>query len=288
MPDVSDNGNSNENVVGIRFQKVGKVYHFSADGIEGLKEGDFVVVETVRGREVGQVVQTNVQPHQDRSPLKPVKRRATAQDMVLQQRFKLQEKEALTICRQKAKDLNLPIRIARVEYNYKGNRLTVFFMADDKLDRRAFRRALARHFRVKIEMHPMSARDFAKAMGGCGACSGPLCCSTFLSEFAPVSIKAAKVQDVTLIPSEITGMCGRLRCCLRYECQTYEEAKQAMPQKGREVVTELGRGTIVDTNVLRETVVVDFGTYQAEVPLAGLKVEPRESEKKRPSTKRRR
>jgi cell fate regulator YaaT (PSP1 superfamily) len=281
MPDVNDNGDRDENIVGVRFQRVGKVYHFSATGIEELKEGDFVIVETVRGREMGQVVQTNVQPRPNGSSLKPVKRRATARDMALQQRFKLQEKEALTICRQKAKELKLSIRIAKVEYGYSGNRLTVFFMADDRLDHRALRRALARHLRIKIEMCPMNARDFAKVLGGCGACGEPLCCSTFLSEFAPVSIKAAKVQEVTLIPSEITGMCGRLRCCLRYECQTYEEVRQAMPQKGHEVVTEFGRGKIVGMNVLQETVTVDFGTHQAEVPLAGLEAKPRGRRKKR-------
>jgi cell fate regulator YaaT (PSP1 superfamily) len=134
-------------------------------------------------------------------------------------------------------------------------------------------------------MHPISARDFAKSLGGCGACAGPLCCSTFLSEFVPVSIKAAKVQDVTLIPSEITGMCGRLRCCLRYESQFYEDVRQTMPQKGREVMTELGQGKIVALNVLQETVTIDFGTHQAEVPVASLKMESKGRRKGRRGSK---
>ncbi len=281
MLDVDDIGNRNEKVVGIRFQRLGKIYHFSADGVEGLKQGDYVIVETVRGQEMGQVVQTNVQSRRDQAQLKPVKRRATARDLALQQRFKLQEEEALNACRQKVQEFDLAMRIARVEYNYDGNRLTVFFLADDNLDHRKFRRALARQLRVKIEMHPISARDFAKSLGGCGACAGPLCCSTFLSEFVPVSIKAAKVQDVTLIPSEITGMCGRLRCCLRYESQFYEEARQTMPQKGREVVTESGRGKVVALNVLQETVTVDLGTHQAEVPVASLKTESKGRKRRR-------
>lgn len=214
---MPDSKNSNGMVVGVRFQKIGKVYHFDARGIDGLKEGDFVILETSRGHEMGQVVQTNVRPRRDGPPLKPVERRATAWDMVQHQRFKLQEKDALTTCRQKAEALDSPIRVAEVKYSHDGRRLTIFFLIDDKVDRRRLRRELAQHFRTKIDMHPIGARDFAKTLGGCGACGGPLCCSTFLTEFVPVSIKLAKAQDVPLIPSEITGMCGRLRCCLRYE-----------------------------------------------------------------------
>ena len=265
-----------QSIVGVRFCEVGKVYHFRTNGVEGLREGDYVIVETVWGRELGQVVRTNLQLRDGRSSLKCIERRATARDLMLRQRFQLQEKVALAGCRQKAEELGLDVRIARVEYSFDGNRLTVFFMADKKVEHRSLRQALARHFRKKVEMHPMSARDFAKMLGGCGACGGPLCCSTFLSEFFPVSIKFAKAQDVTLIPSEITGMCGRLRCCLRYEYEAYQEAKQVMPQKGWEVVTRFGRGKIVQTNALKETVVVDLGTHQVEVPLAGLQVETRE------------
>jgi len=273
MPDVSENDNAV--VVGVRFHKVGKVYHFSADGIDGLREGDFVIVETVQGCEMGQVVQTNVQPRHNGPPLKPVRRLTTARDMVLRQQFKLQEKQSLITCRQKAKELHLPIHIVKVEYSYDGRRLTVFFVADDKVDYRLLQQALARHFRIKIAMHSVGSRDFAKMMGGCGACGGSLCCSTFLTEFAPVSIKAAKAQDVPLLPLEITGMCGRLRCCLRYEYQTYQEVRQTMPQRGHQVVTDLGTGRVVQTNVLKRTVVVDLGTHQAEIPLDELRVKPK-------------
>jgi cell fate regulator YaaT (PSP1 superfamily) len=270
MPDESHN--SQVSVVGIRFKEVGKIYHFGTNGVEGLQVGDFVIVNTVRGRELGQVAQINVKPEHRGLPLKPVERRATARDMALRQQFKAQEKKALSVCRQKTEELGLPIRIAKVEYSYDGRRLTVFFMADDEVDHRSLRKKLARHFRTRVHMQSLGARDFAKMLGGCGACGGPLCCSTFLTEFTSISIKTAKVQDVALIPSEITGMCGRLRCCLRYEYQTYKEAKQAMPQKGCKVVTKFGLGKIVEANVIKETVLVDLGTHRVEVPLAGLKV----------------
>ena len=273
MPDGNNLAKANGCIVGVRFHKVGKVYHFSAAEVEGLKEGDFVIVETSRGRELAQVVQVNAQPRGDSPPLRSVERRAGARDMALQQRYKLRENEALVTCRRKVEELGLPMRVAKVEYSYDGSRLTVFFTADERVDHRSLRRELARFFRTAVEMQPIGARDFAKMLGGCGACSGQLCCSTFLSEFAPVSIKAAKAQDVTLVPSEITGMCGRLRCCLRYEYETYEQARQAMPRRGRTVVTEFGRGKIVHINVLKNTAVVDFGTHQVEVSVAGLKVE---------------
>ncbi|UCC63437.1 MAG: stage 0 sporulation protein [Anaerolineae bacterium] len=274
MPDNNHYGARNGGVVGVRFQKVGKVYHFSAAGIEGLKEGDFVIVETARGQELAQVVQVGLEPRPGGLPLKPIARRAVARDMAVRQRYKLQEKEALHVCRQKVEELDLAMRIPRVEYSYDGRRLTVYFMADEKVECRALRRELGRHFRTRVNMQPVGARDLAKMLGGCGACGGLLCCATFLAEFAPVSIKVAKAQDVTLVPSEITGMCGRLRCCLRYEYQTYKEARQAMPERGCRVVTRSGRGRVVQINVLKDTVVVDFGTYQAEVPLASLEVEP--------------
>lgn len=286
MPDGNNSGVKSENVVGVRFQKVGKVYHFSATGVGELNAGDFVVVDTIRGQEVGQVVQVNLQSCRDGYPLKPVARRATAQDMALLQRFRSEEREALVTCRQKTEELGLPMSVAKVEYNYNGRNLTVFFMADGKVDYQPLKRALAQRFRVKVRMRPIGARDLAKMLGGCGACGGPLCCSTFLTEFVPVSIKTAKAQDVTLVPSEITGMCGRLRCCLRYEYRTYEEVKQAMPQEGREVVTTFGRGRIVQTNALKETAVVDLGKRQVEVPLAGLKVESRGCHEGCPSAKR--
>jgi cell fate regulator YaaT (PSP1 superfamily) len=273
MPDVNNHGKADGRVVGVRFHKVGKVYHFSAAEVEGLKEGDFVIVKTTRGRELAQVVQVNAQPRSDGPPLRPVERRAGAPDMALRQRYKLREKEALVTCLRQVEELGLTMRVAKVEYSYDGSRLTVFFRADERVDHQPLRRELARHFRTTVEMQPVGARDFAKMLGGCGACSGQLCCSTFLSEFTPVSIKAAKAQDVTLVPSEITGMCGRLRCCLRYEYHIYEQARKIMPRKGRTVVTEFGRGKIVQTNVLKNTVVVDLGTYQVEVPVAGLKVE---------------
>jgi cell fate regulator YaaT (PSP1 superfamily) len=274
MPDNDHYSAGNEGVVGVRFQKVGKVYHFDTAGIEGLKEDDFVIVETARGQELAQVVQVGLEPRPGGPPLKPIARRAAARDMALRQRYKLQEKEALHVCRQKVEELDLSMRIPRVEYSYDGRRLTVYFMADEKVECRALRRELGRHFRARVGLQPVGARDLAKMLGGCGACGGLLCCATFLAEFAPVSIKVAKAQDVTLVPSEITGMCGRLRCCLRYEYQTYKEARQAMPQRGCRVVTRSGRGRVVQINVLKDTVVVDFGTYQAEVPLASLEVEP--------------
>jgi cell fate regulator YaaT (PSP1 superfamily) len=266
----------NNRVVSVRFREVSKAYHFDANGVQNLKAGDFVVVETARGREIGQVIQTGPLSLSDRPSLKPVKRRATARDMAIYQRFKLKEKETLNTCRQTAEEMGLPLRIARVEYSYDGQRLTVFYMSEERADYRSFRKKLSQSLRVRVEMQSMSPRDFAKMIGGCGACGGPLCCSTFLTEFVPVSIKTAKAQDIPLVPAEITGMCGRLRCCLRYEYETYQEAKRAMPQKGRQVVTPYGRGKIVATNLLKETVVVDFGTHRSEVPLAGLQVEPRD------------
>jgi len=264
-------------IVGVRFHQVGKTYHFEANGIDPLAVGDYVVVETSRGREIGQVVQTGLISAL-RASLKPVKRRATAQDMALHQRSKLQEQEAFQISRQQVEELGLPVRIVRTEYNFDGRRLRVFFIAEEKTDLRPLRQALTRLLRINIELHALGAREFAKLMGGCGACGGPLCCATFLTEFAPVSIKAAKVQEVPLIPSEITGMCGRLRCCLHYEYETYRDAKQINSHKGRQVITPHGRGTITRVHPLKETAVVDFGAHQIELPLSKLQLEPREGQ----------
>lgn len=245
-------------VVGIQFNPVTKVYHFGANQQLDLAGGDFVIVETAKGAEIAQVVEA---PHtiDDRDvvgEMKNVVRRASAWDLVQQDVWKRKEQEALAICRSKAREHELDIKIVRCDYNYTGGRLLVYFSSENRVDFRLLVRELARIFRTRIEMRQIGVRDEAKLLDGVGKCGRQLCCTSWLREFTPVSIRMAKNQQLPLNPEEISGVCGRLLCCLSYEDEVYKEQNRKMPKLGAEVITPQGAGRVRHLHPLKETVTV--------------------------------
>lgn len=253
-------------IVGVQFQKVGKTYHFDASGFLDLEIGDFVVVETSRGKEMGEIISiVNDQNSQREGKWKPIHHKATPRDLVRRQFWQRKETEALILCREKASEVKIEsIKIVSAEYSYDGGRITFLYNLDSdiKLDLKRLRTALKQAFpRIKVELRQIGPRDVAKLIGGFGACGlEKRCCSMFLSEFSPISIRMAKEQGVSLSPSEITGMCGRLRCCLIYEYQQYIQARNNLPKPQKRVITPLGEGTVVDIIPLMEEVLVALDT----------------------------
>lgn len=251
-------------VVGLRFQKVGKVYHFEASKFRDIKIGDFVIVETSRGTQLGQVIQLiEASEKSIIETIKPVQRIATPQDLVLRQSWQQKEMDAVTTCRAKVAELSLTdVKIIAAEYSFDGGRLFFLYSSEagEKADLRSLRRAMQRVYQPsRVEMHLIGPRDVAKILGGMGACGlENRCCSSFLTEFSPISIKMAKEQGISLTPTEITGMCGRLRCCLVYEYEQYVEARKQLPKRGKRVRTPLGDGKVVDIYPLKESVIVDL------------------------------
>ncbi len=246
-------------IAGVRFYEVGKLYHFSCGHISDLVVGDFVIVETTRGRQMGQVM--NIMPMEEGSTerdYKPILRRSTPTDMMSQQLWKARELEALVACREKVAELGglESAKFVAAQYNFDGTLLTYLFSAEDKVNTNKLRTALQRNFKAKIEMRQIGPRDVAKLLGGMGACGIPRCCSTFLTDFSPISIKMAKAQGISLNPSEITGMCGRLRCCLIYEYEQYVEARKQLPKRNKRVGTPHGEGRVIDVHPLRDAVTV--------------------------------
>jgi len=250
-------------IVGIRFQRVGKIYHFDASSFPDLTAGDFAVVETSRGKQLGEVVEIVQEPQPANGSWKPIQRRATPRDLLIRQLWQRKELEALINCRAKAAELNLKgVKIVAVEYSFDGARLSFLYSTEteEKIDLRALRRVLQRIYqRARVEMRQIGPRDVAKLLGGMGACGlETRCCSMFLTEFSPISIKMAKEQGISLTPSEITGMCGRLRCCLIYEYEQYVEARKQLPKRNKRVVSPKGEGRVVDVFPLKDTVVVEI------------------------------
>jgi len=251
-------------IVGIRFQKVGKVYHFDASNFRDLKAGDYAVVDTSRGRQLGEVVQIVEDPQSPQEgSWKPIQRRATPRDLLMRQLWQQKELEAMINCRAKAAELKLKgVKIVAAEYSFDGSRLSFLYSTEteEKVDLRALRNAIQRVYpRSRVEMRQVGPRDVAKLLGGMGACGlENRCCSMFLTEFSPISIKMAKEQGISLTPSEITGMCGRLRCCLVYEYEQYVEARKQLPKRGKRVVTPQGEGKVVDVFPLKDTAMVEL------------------------------
>jgi cell fate regulator YaaT (PSP1 superfamily) len=255
-------------IVGIRFQKVGKIYHFNASAWRDIRVGDFAIVETARGNQLGEVIQIVQNPTPPpEGTWKPIQRIATPRDLVLRQLWQKKELEATITCRAKAAELNIPgVKIVTAEFSFDGSRLAFLFSTETetKIELRNLRSAMQRTYpRSIVEMRQIGPRDVAKLLGGMGACGiDSRCCSKFLTDFSPISIKMAKEQGISLTPSEITGMCGRLRCCLVYEYEQYVEARKNLPKRGKRVVTPQGDGKVVDVYPLRQIVVVllDKGT----------------------------
>jgi len=252
-------------VVGIRFQKTGKIYHFDASNQADLLVGDFAVVDTSRGRQLGEVVQifrdSGVSPNG--GSLKSISRRATPRDLIMRQIWQKKEVEAMINCRAKAAELKVEgVKIVAAEFTYDGSRLSFLYNseAEEKVDLKKLRNAMQRLYtRTKVEMRQIGPRDMAKILGGMGACGlENRCCTMFLTEFSPISIKMAKEQGISLTPSEITGMCGRLRCCLIYEYEQYVEARKQLPKRNKRVVTPEGEGKVVDVYPLKQAVLVEL------------------------------
>lgn len=238
-------------VIGIRFKNVGKVYYFDPVGLQA-KLGQKIIVETARGIECGDVVIENreVSDSEIVSPLKPVIRIATKEDLETVKRNKEKEKEAFNICLEKIEKHNLVMKLVDVEYTFDNNKILFYFTADGRVDFRELVKDLASVFRTRIELRQIGVRDESKMLGGLGVCGRPFCCKTFLGEFQPVSIKMAKEQSLSLNPSKISGACGRLMCCLKYEQDVYEELLKVTPKVGAIVKTADGNGTVIDFNLL--------------------------------------
>jgi len=251
-------------IIGIRFQKVGKIYHFDAGSFADIRIGDHAVVETSRGRQLGEVVQILEDPSPPQEGTwKPIQRKATARDLVLRQIWQQKELEAMINCRAKAAEIKLQgVKIVAAEFSFDGTRLSVLFSTETegKVDLKNLRNLMQRLYpRSKVEMRQIGPRDVAKILGGMGACGlENRCCSMFLTEFSPISIKMAKEQGISLTPSEITGMCGRLRCCLVYEYEQYVQARKELPKRGKRVVTPQGEGRVVDVFPLKFSVMVEL------------------------------
>ncbi|MEX3028907.1 PSP1 domain-containing protein [[Clostridium] scindens] len=243
-------------VIGVRFRPAGKIYFF-APGKYNIHTGDKVIVETARGVEFGTVVtgQKDVEDDKITQPLKPVIRIATQDD--IRKEEKNREKEAFGICLEKIRKHGLEMKLIDAEYTFDNNKVLFYFTADGRIDFRELVKDLASVFRTRIELRQIGVRDETKIRGGIGICGRPLCCNTYLSEFAPVSIKMAKEQNLSLNPSKISGVCGRLMCCLTNEEETYEELNSRLPSNGDHVTTPEGlRGDVQSVNVLRQQVKV--------------------------------
>lgn len=251
-------------IIGIRFQKIGKIYHFDAGEYRDIQVGDFAVVDTSRGRQLGEVIQIlDDPPPPPEGTWKAILRRANPRDLLLRQLLHKKELEATILCRAKTAELGIQgVKIVGAEYSFDGTRLSLLYSteADRKVDLKKLRSAMQRTYpRTQIEMRQIGPRDVAKLLGGMGACGlENRCCSRFLTEFSPISIKMAKEQGISLSPSEITGMCGRLRCCLVYEYEQYVEARKQLPKRGKRVVTPLGEGVVADVFPLKASVLVEI------------------------------
>lgn len=264
-------------VIGVRFRTAGKIYYFDPLQYE-MKRGDHVIVETARGIEFGQVMSgvTEVDDAKVPQPLKAVLRIATERDIEQAANNKAKEREAFRICQEKIKAHNLEMKLIDVEYTFDNNKVLFYFTADGRIDFRELVKDLASVFRTRIELRQIGVRDVTKMMGGLGICGRPLCCHSYLFDFAPVSIKMAKEQNLSLNPTKISGVCGRLMCCLKNEEDTYEDLNRRLPGLGDTVVTEDGlRGEVSSVNVLRQLVkvVVESGDTREikEYPVSQLR-----------------
>ena len=261
-------------IIGVRFRNAGKIYYFDPKKLP-IKKGDHVIVETARGIEYGSVVADAREVTDDQvvQPLKPVIRIANADDNARDQRNKEKEKEAFRICLEKIAKHKLDMKLVEAEYTFDNNKLLFYFTADGRIDFRELVKDLAAVFRTRIELRQIGVRDETKVVGGVGICGRELCCHTFLSEFAPVSIKMAKEQNLSLNPTKISGVCGRLMCCLKNEEDTYEYLNSRLPGIGDRVIADDGlKGEVQSVNVLRQLVKV-LVDVQDEKELREYKVE---------------
>jgi cell fate regulator YaaT (PSP1 superfamily) len=246
-------------VVGVRFKKAGKIYYFDPGDLQ-IQKDEFVIVETVRGVEYGKVVtgRKQVEEQDVVLPLKKVLRLADQKDKLIVEENKQAAKEAYEVCTAKVNEHQLDMKLVDVEYTYDRNKVIFYFTADGRVDFRELVKDLAAIFRTRIELRQIGVRDEAKMLGGIGPCGRMLCCSTFLGDFDPVSIKMAKDQNLSLNPTKISGLCGRLMCCLKYENDEYESAKEQLPDLGEKIETPHGIGKVVGLNILERVLQVEY------------------------------
>ena len=245
------------NVTGVQFQKNGKLYYFDSNGFTA-RVGDYVIVDTVRGLDLGEVIMAprEVEDENWNAQMKKIVRIATEQDIQQGRDNRAKEKEAFTICQKKIAEHKLEMKLVSVEYAFDNSKIMFFFTANGRVDFRSLVKDLASVFKMRIELRQIGVRDEAKMLGGLGPCGRQICCGSFLEQFQPVSIKMAKEQNLSLNPTKISGVCGRLMCCLKYEQDHYEQARKRMPKVGKEVSTPDGTGPVTDLNIVKETVFV--------------------------------
>ena len=262
------------NIVGIRFKKAGKIYDFDSGDVE-LQPGDCAVVRTARGLETGYVAIAPAErpARESQEEISPVVRKATEEDFELEKQLEEKAKEALAECEKMVRELNLPMKLLTAEYNLDSSRLTFLFSAEERVDFRDLVRKLTTRFKVRVELRQVGSRDEAKLLGSYGRCGRNLCCAGFLTEFTPVSIKMAKEQDLPLNPMKISGACGRLMCCLAFESEQYRAMKASLPKPGTKVVTNMGEGTVVSSNMLRETITLNMGESEVTIPIKDIKIQ---------------
>ncbi|MGC4379269.1 stage 0 sporulation family protein [Fictibacillus sp. Mic-4] len=246
-------------VVGVRFKKAGKIYYFDPGDLE-IEKDTFVIVETARGIEYGKVViaKKQVEEQDVVLPLKKVVRNANQKDMLTVEENKAAAEHAFELCTAKIEEHKLEMKLVDVEYTFDRNKVIFYFTADGRIDFRELVKDLASIFRTRIELRQIGVRDEAKMLGGIGPCGRMLCCSTFLGDFEPVSIKMAKDQNLSLNPAKISGLCGRLMCCLKYENDYYETVKKELPDIGEAIATPHGKGRVVGLNMLEKLVQVEL------------------------------
>ena len=253
-------------VIGVRFKKAGKIYYFDPNEID-VKKGNHVIVETARGIEFGECVidKKQISENEIVSSLKLVLRVADKEDIKKHKENKHKEKEAFEICLKKIDEHNLNMKLIDVEYTFDNNKVIFYFTADGRVDFRELVKDLATIFKTRIELRQIGVRDEAKMIGGLGPCGRPMCCSSFLGDFASVSIKMAKEQNLSLNPTKISGICGRLMCCLNYEQTTYEHIRKKLPKIGAIVKTEIGEGEVIANSVVKESVKVKLSLKDEEI-----------------------
>lgn len=246
-------------VVGVNFKKVGRVYYFDPGELD-LKENDLIIAETARGIEIGEVSQANHEIEESElvAPLKRILRLATPRDIDQERTIAEKEKEAFQICAAKIEQHGLEMKLIDVDYCFDGTQGTFFFSAEGRVDFRELVKDLAQTLRIRVQLHQVGVRDEAKMFGGLGPCGRPLCCSTFLTNFEPVSMRMAKEQSLFLNPAKFSGLCGKLMCCLRYEYEVYRDAKVKLPFVGEKLETPKGIGRLISVNVIKNTVEVQF------------------------------
>ncbi|HEY85102.1 MAG TPA: stage 0 sporulation family protein [Chloroflexi bacterium] len=281
------------NIIGVRFKPVTKIYYFLPLADTPLKVSDPVIVKTSRGQELGWVaIEPKQVPRKEvKGTLKPVLRKATPLDLIKMEEYKALEAEALEKCKQQVAKTGLPMKAIQAEYSYDGSKLLFLFTAEQRVDFRDLVRNMVRAFRTRVEMRQIGARDEAKIIDGYGRCGRRICCSSWLTDFHPVSIRMAKNQNLPLAPTEISGLCGRLLCCLSYEDEMYKAVRKTLPRTGSIVETPEGKGRIRGLNILKETAIVALDNdTRIEIPVSEIEVikspSSRPQKRSRKSTKR--